>query len=598
MAKIPVIVLAFANSTDTNQKHLQYLGDEIKALMALIGKNQDIEIHPIPKASISDIQLEIKNHKDRIVAFMYSGHAGQLQIETNGHAMSAIGLANELSACRDLKLVLLNGCSSDGHIPHLLSQKIPILITTEAPIEDKAATNFSATFWKEIIESNTVENAFELGRQNAQNYRMAPIAKITGNAEDISRGLDTGKNSSGVPWILKTSQPEDKEWSISDAIREIRQAPAFETNRFLKETLYRELAKTDEEINDLDDFDAAETEIYSRFPQFITKYIHDLCAAPAPTQDSFSQASNDYFTEPDLRRLKKMADFFTVLKELVKALTFAEIREALLRKPATTLPSHLTQLNNQLEKVSMGTITEGISFLKGRDEVLVKELESLDSRILLEADKFFREVSDRIETSEDPGVPNYQKLHPKQTGQLCEQAETWLSELLTQLLFIADYKFTTIKNIIVYKNRTSTYPSYGFKLSTYKWARPDKYDPSDSKERVLERQTPDNHCILIVRNTKDLFEELNKDLYLNLSPFLIDNNVLYDKAQIPDISFCEIALSEEFIYKRLHEPSADRYPIKNKADSEDTRRFYQDLKKQFDHFVKLLGKPGTHVAAS
>lgn len=530
---------------------------------------------------------------------MYSGHSGQLQINTAGDAMSANGLANELGVCPELKLVLINGCTSNGHVPHLMQKQVPYIVTTEAPIDDKAAAIFSANFWKELSENNTVENAFELGLQNAQNYRTSPIIRSTGTKAEISRSLDTGQNKSAIPWILRSSLPEGAEWSLSDAIREFQQVPAFLTNKLLTETLYREFAKTDDEIANLDGFAAAETEIYSKFPQFITKYIHDLCATPVETtQAGFSQTNeDDYFTEPNLKRLKKMVDFFSILRELVKSITLSEIREELLRPPASTPPRSLTQLYDQTQRVSMAATVAGIGYLQGNTGVLVRELTSIKPQILLDADEFFEEVGARIDKSENLGAADYEKLHPNQASLLWEKAEAWLSDVLTQLIFLEHYKFVTIKNFIVYKNRTNFLPSYGFKLSTYKWARPDKYDPSDSKEKILEQQVPDNHCILVVRNTKDLFGELNKGQYLNLSPFLIDNNVLYDKAQIPDISFCETTLPEEFIYKRLNEPSTDKYPINNKSENDDNRRFYKDLKTQFDHFNLLLDNQGTHAPA-
>ena len=599
MDKRPVIILAFANDS---QSPLTYLAEEIKAVQSHLGKRDNqVKIIPLYKATIPDLRREIKEYKDRIVAFMYSGHSGQLQIDTADDAMSAIGLANELGVCPELKLVLINGCSSNGQVPHLMQKQVPYILTTEAPINDKAAAIFSATFWKELSEDNTVENAFELGRLNVENYSETSsrdILKIKTTEE--SRGsLDTGQNKSAIPWIFKTSLPEGTEWSLSDAIREFQQTPAFQTNKLLTETLYREFAKSGDEIADLDDFAAAETEIYSKFPQFITKYIHDLCATPVETtQAGFSQTNeNDYFTEPNLKRLKKMIDFFMVLKELVKSITLSEIREELLRPSASMLPRSLTPLYDQTQRVSMAATVGGIGYLQGNTELLVRELTSIDPQVLLQADEFFEEIGARVAKSENLGAADYERLHPNQASLLCEKAEAQLSEVLTQLIFLEHYKFVTIKNIIVYKNRTNSQPSYGFKLSTYKWARADKYNPADSKEKILEQQVPDNHCILVVRNTKDLFGELNKGQYLNLSPFLIDNNVLYDKAQIPDISFCEAAPSGDFVYKRLNEPSIDNPPINNKSDNDDNRRFYKDLKTQFDHFNLLLDNQGTHAPA-
>lgn len=587
----PVILLAYANSPDAR---LEYLATEIEEIQKQLGKRDNqLKIFPVYTATIPKLRQALAEVKDKTVAFMYSGHAGELQIETAGDALSAIGLANELSQCPNLKLVLINGCSSRGHIPHLIDRQIPLVIATEAPINDKAATIFSSTFWKEISEDNTVANAFELGLQNAQNYRTSPIIKITGPGDEVSRSLDTGTAEPGVPWVLRAITPEEAEWSITDSIKAFENAPDYQTNQLMTETLYREFAKSDEAINDMIDFSAARAEIYAKFPQFITKYIHDLCAPPAPQQDSFQQ-SGDSFSQPDMRRLKKMSDFFKVLKELIKAITLAEVRELLLRQPKTVLPESLAVLSDQTQPSpysGMTTSVDGINLLKktDADDVLVKELLDIDQRILFAADQFFTETITRIAKAEKLGAPDYEKMHPKQAGQQCELAEARLSELLAQLIFIKDYTFITIKNMIVYKDRTQSFPSYGFALSTYKWTDYRQLDPSDSKEKKPTQSAPDNHCILVIPKTGDESQELTNLHYLNLSPFLIDNNVLYDKAQIPNISFCDDLLPEQIVYKTFYGPTNLEYVIHKQSPNIITQRFYQNLRAQFDHFGKLLG---------
>lgn len=591
MDRKPVIVLAYANNPDAR---LEYLATEIEEIQKHLGKRDDkLKILPIYTATIPKLRQALSEVKDNTVAFMYSGHAGELQIETAGDALSAIGLANELSQCPNLRLVLINGCSSRGHIPLLIDKQIPLVIATEAPINDKAATIFSSTFWKEISEDNTVANAFELGLHNAQNYRTLPILKITGPGDEISRSLDTGAAEPGVPWVLRASAPEEAEWSITDTIKAFEKAPDFQTNQLLTETLYREFAKSDEAINDMIDFSAARAEIYAKFPQFITKYVHDLCAPPAPRQESFLQA-DDSFTRPDMRRLKKMADFFKVLKELIKAITLAEVRELLLRKPQVVLPESLALLGSQTQASPLSSVrisVDGIDLLKktNADDVLVRQLLDIDQQVLFAADRFFTDTSARIAKAEKLGAPDYEKMHPKQAGQQCELAEARLSALLTQLTFLKDYTFITIKNMIVYKNRTQSFPSYGFALSTYKWTDYRQLDPSDTKEKKPTQSAPDNHCILVIPKTGDESKELNNLHYLNLSPFLIDNNVLYDKAQIPNISFCDNLLPEQMVYKTFYVPSSSEYVIHNQSANEATRRFYQNLRAQFDHFGTLLG---------
>lgn len=289
-----------------------------------------------------------------------------------------------------------------------------------------------------------------------------------------------------------------------------------------------------------------------------------------------------------------MSDFFKVLKELIKAITLAEVRELLLRQPETVLSESLAVLSAQMQPSlysGMATSMDGINLLKktDADEVLVKELLDIDQRILFAADQFFTETITRIAKAEKPGAPDYEKMHAKQAGQQCELAEARLSELLAQLIFIKDYTFITIKNMIVYKDRTQPFPSYGFALSTYKWTDYRQLEPLDSKEKKPTQSAPDNHCILMIPRTGDESKELTNLHYLNLSPFLIDNNVLYDKAQIPNISFCDDLLPEQIVYKTFYGPTNSEYVIHKQSPNVITQRFYQNLRAQFDHFGKLLG---------
>ncbi len=600
MDKRPVIILAFANSME-QPEHLKYLAHEIEAVQGYLGKrDNDIKIVPIYSTTINKIHNEVSEYRERLVAFMYSGHSGQLDIKTVGNSMSAIGLAEILGECLMLKVVLINGCLSSGHLPNLLEKQIPILIATEAPINDQAAANFSAFFWESLSKGDTVTKAFDLGLQRAQYIRTSKIEVI--ETEEAVRGsLDTGQSTSALPWILILNQPDDANWSVMAAIEDFKYINEFKTNKYLTETLYASFAGIDKrKVGARKDFRSAKNLIYSYFPQFITKYIYDLCAEPTSDQEVNSKEI-PYFTQPDLRRLKKIADFYLSLKEVLKSIALAEIREQLIRSLDSKLPKILSDLTTESQWSScanVAIILAGIEFLKSR-EIIIKEFTGIDWNFLPETDDFFAEMRTEIDKTENRNTANSEKLNPKETRRLCELAEIKITHLLKQFIFLKEYQFVTIKNITVYKNRVKLEPSYGFDLSIYEWIGGED-EPPEFNENILDN-APDNSCILIVKkseNMVDMVDDLIQDTkYLNLSPFLIDNNVLYDKDHIPDISFCAVSSSEGFIYKQLIKPSDREIYAKITKDNKNSQRFYDNLKKQFVHFDGLIANQDIHGSA-
>jgi len=601
MDKRPVIILAFANSME-QPEHLKYLAEEIEAIKDHLGRRDDkLKIVPIYSATINKIHNEVSEYRERVVAFMYSGHSNQLEIKTVGNSMSGIGLADILGECLMLKLVLINGCLSSGHLPNLMEKQIPILIATEARINDQAAANFSTYFWKSLSDGDTVAKAFELGLQRAQYIRTSKIEVI--KTEEAVRGsLDTGQSTSVLPWILKLNKPDDASWSVSAAIEDFKYINEFKTNKYLTETLYTTFADVDKRrVGARKDFRSAKNLIYSYFPQFITKYIHDLCAEPTRDEEVNSKES-PYFTQPDLRRLKKIADFYLSLKQLLKSITLAEIREQFIKNPASRLPQLFVSFTteNQWSAYSdLATILTGIEFLKSK-ETIIKEFIGIDWDVLPENDNFFAGMRAEIDKTENRNTANSEKLNPKETRRLCELAEMRITNLLKQFIFLKEYQFVTIKNITVYKNRVKLEPSYGFDLSIYEWIGGED-EPPEFNENILDN-APDNSCILIVKkseNMVDMVDDLIQDTkYLNLSPFLIDNNALYDKDHIPDISFCEVFSSEGFIYKQLINPSDKEIYAKITPDDKNSQRFYDNLKKQFVHFDELIAKQSAYGPAS
>ena len=114
----PVIFLAFANDRG-NQ--LDQLVEEEKALLKILDaykdKNQNTYlVKHTSFATINDITDALKKYRRDIVIFHYSGHAGSEGLFLEGEKAQSAGLAEFLGKCPQLKLVVLNGCSTGEQV--------------------------------------------------------------------------------------------------------------------------------------------------------------------------------------------------------------------------------------------------------------------------------------------------------------------------------------------------------------------------------------------------------------------------------------------------------------------------------------------------
>ena len=69
-----------------------------------------------------------------------------------------------LGSMPNLKFVFLNGCCTDTLLEDLEKHNIQAVIGTSVPIGDKKATRFSTTFYQSLAKANSLEKAFDLAK--------------------------------------------------------------------------------------------------------------------------------------------------------------------------------------------------------------------------------------------------------------------------------------------------------------------------------------------------------------------------------------------------------------------------------------------------
>ena len=197
--KKPVIFLAFANDRVDEAAYLRNLPKEMSGIRTALDKAVKAglcELVERANATIEDILNVFQDNyfKDRIAIFHYGGHANgyQLLLETmeGEHAAAhSEGLVSFLAKQQGLKMVFLNGCSSQQQALDLVTAGVSSVVGTSQSINDDVATSLSVRFY------SALGNGANLSRAWAEAVDQVKIQKGTANMRDFFwDGMEDGSN--------------------------------------------------------------------------------------------------------------------------------------------------------------------------------------------------------------------------------------------------------------------------------------------------------------------------------------------------------------------------------------------------------------------
>jgi len=157
-----VLFLAYANRREQLLHSLQEEEDTVYRYLTPRALKQHYLLHLDPFATLSKIAEYLVLYRDDIMLFNYSGHAGRDQLILEDQAVRAEGIAHLLGQCPNLKLVVLNGCSTQGQVEELLERGVPVVVATNAPVEDERSARFAIRFYQGLSEHLSINEAFEM----------------------------------------------------------------------------------------------------------------------------------------------------------------------------------------------------------------------------------------------------------------------------------------------------------------------------------------------------------------------------------------------------------------------------------------------------
>lgn len=160
-----VVYLSYANNPDDPKLvHLRTEKEQVsKALRSLVlAKKIILELEDNTEINSVFSRLNDIEYAKRLVIFGFSGHAGGGRLIFNDDEAKSSGLSNLMRKenCPFLKVVFLNGCVTSEHLSYFEENGVPIIITTNSPVTDIEAKNFSSTFFSRLAQGDPIYQAY------------------------------------------------------------------------------------------------------------------------------------------------------------------------------------------------------------------------------------------------------------------------------------------------------------------------------------------------------------------------------------------------------------------------------------------------------
>ncbi len=515
---IPVIFLAFANDED---QHLPLLEEERRRvsghLLPLASKNY-FQLYTEPSARIQDITRNIIQFKDRIHIFHYGGHAESEQLLLADQEANADGVAQLLARQSNLKLVFLNGCSTKAQVKLLLDLGIPAVIATSVPVEDPAAKAFADVFYDALASDHTIEESFKLAAANHRTRKniLPEIHRGQGRAaalpaeEDLPWGLYVKDDTSDVlEWKLPTRE-------VSSFI--VRGAgKSYGRDRTINEMLIQSIANTIESYSPKVQMVVAGARRRRPSLRDLRAAVIDSFPTPMGTHLRKLLLSEEISTD----RLQKIINVYNVSVQLLCYVLLSQLWDEKHTKGKIVVPEDQRAVLNaffNLQEVEypvydyaqlIGAI--GDIFMANEIEPFLEEFAALrkefyGNKPFHDAYQFLEEMKKELQGT----------IKADEIESFCVQAEDHLCEIFTQIGFAAKYTLAAIKTIEIEKQRHEA-PHFNHNLVILDrvTASFGILDESFSYDKYSE-----NACVILLRSDEGLYP------YLNLSPFVIDENAL------------------------------------------------------------------------
>jgi hypothetical protein len=566
-----MIFLAFANDPGKPLPTLSREEEEVMRLLSQRSSEHHYRLHRDSHATIKSISEYLIRYQKDLEVFHFSGHADRDILLLADQKANSEGIAGLLGACKKLKLVVLNGCSTVGQVEQLLQlPNQPAVIATSAPVNDFTATQFSISFYQALSEQYaSLQEAFEVGLSAAKAAASdsLPIAE--------ERGFGRSRAADEAIWLLQTPEGKEERLRYKLPAQTIQtNSIHVEPNQFLLKGLLSSLAAFDSQVKEVMEEKQDSSDFRSRrrlrkgnnqrrnlilksLPLPISEQIEKLLSK----RKDNNQVYYDSFSIDRLRQLLRTYEVamelpaFFLLAQLFDLLSNEKVKARIEPTQSRVITDFLALPHEvRLRQLFFPLLETGIEIVKQNDvDLFVPEI----TQITEKEDADFYNAFQGLEIKKE-NLSKAELLDHDQMIRECIEAEEMLTEILAKLSFLASYSLVSVRNIDVFRNRLFRTPSFVHRVIHL--AKKDSNDPEEVEEPL--DNFLENESVLLMKK-----QELSGEIrFLNLTPFIIDENAYVKKAAPIKLHF----------FHHLHEDDGTYY-FKHTYKPDDPLLVLQDV---------------------
>lgn len=608
-----LLYFAYANSQDEPLEQLTIEDEKVNANVASrANKDKHYTIQRDSNATIDGMVEVLTNYNEEICLFHYSGHAGKDKLLVEDRTANAIGITELLLECPNLKLVVLNGCSTKGQVEALLNEGgekgVPVVIATERAVDDVLATKFAIAFYKKFaINYSTIEEAF--------NTAMAAVKIVK---KDIpydrvaTRSIINNKTNKKDPiWGIyhKNGRRAYLNWRLPSVFVRYTIASGYQPNKILFKTLFVNLKLYKEDIRNLleeeDKNGYKQSNINEKNKMVIRSFPHNV----AEQLRKLIAVNDDGnlclpIGEDRVIQLKRT---YTVTIQFLVYILIGQLWDLMNKAPekyqfrAEEWKYFRTIFLNQSKTAKTARYEQLIQWLMEQlvqeENLFMRELDGVGEQMEFYKDEKFIDACRKIEYFQiDNTASLTEKDIKEQAANQCKEIENQLVEIFSQLLFLSNYRLVSVKNIVIKNQRHIRSPHYLHTITELEYdslGTTEKTEPLDhimgessiTLCRNLERVTNSNLKAYLKK------EEVEEEGFtsLNLSPFLFDKNAFTtSKKAMPEILQFSGYDSRKLNFNQI---MRHKEPFILDMDLiETTQESYENILKQFNSFCRLIFK--------
>lgn len=569
-----ILYFAFANDPNQPLDELKREDIEINRILEPLAAKGSFKIVRDSFATLDMVADKLSLYKNDLVLFHFSGHAGPNSIQLDGALAQSKGIAAFLAMCPRLKLVVLNGCATFNQVKLLHEHKVPAVIATHRPVQDALAAVFAIQFYRSLAQLDHLNSAFDTGRSKV----LALDAALP-----ITRGLDLrGKPANEPCWGLNVLEGREDvgDWRLP--VFERPMEGDYSPNQVLLESLLKafknyipeikNILEDEENLIDRSILDKREA-VLKALPHPISEQVRFLL-----TPRSSNTTGMVFYDQPGLDRLKQMSVVYDTIAELMGFIMLAQLWD-ILSDPKTKDFPISAEVREAIRSLLCATaetrqVWDPIDLVRkiritldnNQSNYFIKELKVLqeayrEGTSFYDACRFFIDLKPRFKTLGKEAAP------------LSIIAEQQLANFFSILGFVCRYYITSVKNIDVLKNRSIRNPRYRHILVKLI----QRFVGLEEIQEILTSPL-DSSSVLIIREEADGSRQ-----FLNLTPFVIDENAFDEKATVAKVHFFERYLhaQDAYVYRHIYMPGDMPLVIT------DQRKF-KILKSQYDAFSEII----------